>query len=569
MDLGPYHLEDILARGGMAEIWRARLREPVEGVPEGALAVKRLFPSLVSDPDFVEMFRDEAALVLMFDHENVVRTYALFDESPAGQPHEIALVMELIDGPSIGRSQKALASVDEPLTVRESLTVGVQLARALAYVHDLRLDDGRPLAIVHRDISPQNVLLARRPGGKSCVKLIDFGVARAAQRLTHTKTGVLKGKVQYMAPEQVLGDGVDHRADQFATGVLLWELLTGRQLFGARSDVRVLEQVTQVDALPPSLIDEAIPKSVDAVILRALSFRKEERFAKSADFAWALEQCLQEVGGPVDIDALIDRSEEAIDRSDVGTEGVARTRVIHTDPARDVDGGDDFDPGERSKPALMSSGWPVVVGGGLAISALVAGLLASMTPTGSTVIAPVGPLSHVDAGPSAEGLEARLQQARPHPCRTELLDELFDRPSLSQQALGDIAVDAERCIELGAQAETRRVELLKKKKLDPPPWPKKKKRTVSVKKARANELSARGALALDVGETERARRLLEESLRLDPTRTQDHRLLAEAWRRLGDAPRAAVELRIYLKAAPASKERERLVRYLARNDLAL
>jgi len=203
--LGPWLLEERLARGGMAEVWRGRAAHPTFGLTlpnDGVVCLKRLDPTLTGDPDFVEMFRDEARLVLQLAHKNVVQTFALYDDNPGGQPQELLLVMEQIQGPSLARLVKALSQEHQtPPTVLESLTMVSQLARALHHVHILSDDDGSAMQIVHRDVSPQNLLLDQHNGGR--LVLIDFGVARAASRLTRTRVGTLKGKAAYMAPEQV------------------------------------------------------------------------------------------------------------------------------------------------------------------------------------------------------------------------------------------------------------------------------------------------------------------------------------------------------------------------------
>ncbi len=315
--LGDFVLAERVARGGMAEVWRAR-------GPDGAVVcIKRLDPSLRSDVDFIEMFRDEAALVLDLDHENIVKMYELIDTDD-----ELAQVMEFVDGPSLARIRSAV----EEFSIEEALQISIYLARALFHAHTRTRDgipDGAPLHIVHRDVSPQNILVDK--GGH--LKLVDFGIAKAAQRLTRTQAGTLKGKLSYMAPEQARGGPLDHRADQFAAGILAWEMLTGRRLFGGRNELLILEQVQKSDPVPPSTVKRSIPRSIDKAVLRALRWHPEERFPDMAAFERALQACLVEVEprGHFDLAPLVARTlaNEPIEKTAAkAQQGAQRTRVI-------------------------------------------------------------------------------------------------------------------------------------------------------------------------------------------------------------------------------------------------
>jgi serine/threonine protein kinase len=569
LHLGPWILEERLARGGMAEVWRGRLASGPGNKKGGGdvVCIKRLDPALTNDPDFVEMFRDEARLVLGLDHDNVVKTWALYDDNPGGQPQELLLVMDLVDGPSLARLTKALEHQQAPPpSLAESLTIALQVARALHHVHKF-FDDGEALGIVHRDVSPQNLLLDRR--GR--VVLIDFGVARAASRLTLTRKGTLKGKAAYMAPEQVRGDVVDARVDQFATGVVLWELLCHRALFAGTNEIRVLEQIERADVVPPSVvasIDPRVAKDVDALVLRALSFSKEQRFADMAALASSLSSILSVLGGPADLVPLVQRGLTAIETSGQASEQPTRTRVMQADPDRAAaDDDDDAAAAQRSKKKRARSGGPALVAGALVVSAVVGVAVVAATSGGAPTAESVAVVVDVDrTSLRASGLENRLLRAPSHPCRTELLDELFDRQSLGP-LLDAIAVDVDACVALATGAPDLRTLLEKKRLLEPPAT--KKKATAKQKIARLNELTRRARLALDAGRSDVARAFLEEVVSADPARVDEKRLLAEAYRRQGELALAAVELRAFLALRPQSPERPRLIRWMKKNDLPL
>jgi serine/threonine-protein kinase len=353
--IGDYQLISRVARGGMAEVWTARrIGRPVH---EPLLCIKRLDPSLKNDIDFVEMFRDEASLVLDFDHDNIVKVFELIDDG-----EELAMVMELVDGPSLSKARTALEMQVGPgaeaFGVDEALQIAIYLCRALHHAHT-RTRHGEPLRIVHRDVSPQNVLLTT--DGR--LKLVDFGIAKATQRLTRTHAGELKGKCSYMAPEQVRGEPLDHRADQFAAGILLWEMLTGRRLFSGRNEVLILEQVARSDAVPPSSVKRGIPKSVDRAVLRALGWHADERFADMAAFEAALQRCLDEwvgqdlpsgiaPGSTVDLSILVGRAARAPVQSE---SGAMRTRIIANATTVEADDRSNDDPSEPSLAERLES----------------------------------------------------------------------------------------------------------------------------------------------------------------------------------------------------------------------
>src|SRR5271166_4339284 len=243
--LGPYELLRRIATGGMAEVYVARRAGP-HGFQK-TMAVKRILPQYARDADFVAMFVDEARVCARLTHPNIVQVFD-FGE----QDGELYMAMEFVDGTTGARVIRAAASLDQgevPLDV--CLHVALSILRALDYAHSARDDAGKPLALVHRDVSPGNVLIDR----SGAVKLTDFGIARAAEIERRTDAGQLKGKLGYMSPEQVLGRELDARSDIFTMGIVLGEMLILRPLFGGGKELDVLIRIRDADLTP---IDRAV-----------------------------------------------------------------------------------------------------------------------------------------------------------------------------------------------------------------------------------------------------------------------------------------------------------------------
>jgi eukaryotic-like serine/threonine-protein kinase len=276
---GRYILEERIAMGGMAEIFRARLT--TEGF-EKRVCIKRILPHFLEDEDFVTMFRDEARTAAKLQHANCVHVFDFGEVQGT-----LFLAMELIDGSDLRRILEASRKKRVPLEIGEAVQIGIDVCRGLHHAHTL-VENGRPLGVVHRDVSPHNVLVSR--AGE--VKVTDFGIARAAERATHTSTGMVKGKIAYMAPEQAQGLEFDHRLDQFATGVVLWEMLTGLRLFTGENDAAILKKILACDIAAPSSIRKEVPSILDEVVLKALAAAPEDRYQDMRHFELALSRVL-------------------------------------------------------------------------------------------------------------------------------------------------------------------------------------------------------------------------------------------------------------------------------------
>ncbi len=278
--LDRYEILAELASGGMATVYLGRL--PGAGGFERLVAIKRLHPHLERDTSFVSMFLDEARIAARIRHPNVVSTLEI-----GTAERGYFLVMDYVEGPTLSRLLSKAAQVGDRIPTKVALRILHDTLSGLHAAHELTDEQGKPLHIVHRDVSPQNVLI----GTDGTSRITDFGVARAMNRLSHTSTGQLKGKLGYMAPEQARGEEVDRRADLFAAGIMLWEVLAGRRLFKGRSetDAETLHRVLQMEIPPVATQNPDVTAALDAVLLRALDRDLSRRFATAADFVDALE----------------------------------------------------------------------------------------------------------------------------------------------------------------------------------------------------------------------------------------------------------------------------------------
>ena len=279
---GQYELMELIATGGMAEVYKARMRG-VEGFQK-IVAIKRILPHLTDNDDFVTMFIDEAKLAAQLQHPNIIHIY---DLGKIERSYYIA--MEYIDGKDLRSILRSLEEKGRHLPLGLALFIGARLAAALDYAHRKKDLQGKAMVLVHRDVSPQNVLISF----DGDIKLCDFGIAKAASKASHTRAGALKGKLQYMSPEQAWGKDLDNRSDIFSLGLVLYEMATGRKAFQGDSELSILEQVRVPQLEPPRTIDPTVPADVAQVIMKALSEKREERYQTAADFAAALDDLLQ------------------------------------------------------------------------------------------------------------------------------------------------------------------------------------------------------------------------------------------------------------------------------------
>ncbi len=279
--MGRYALYGEIASGGMATVHIGRLLGPV-GFAR-TIAIKRLHPQYAKDPEFVSMFLDEARVAARIQHPNVCATLDV-----VATQGELFLVMEYLQGETLSRMIRAVRNRGEIIDPRIAVCVMAQTLHGLHAAHEAKSERGEALNIVHRDISPQNVLVGR----DGVTKVLDFGVAKAAGRFHTTREGNVKGKLPYMSPEQLRGQAVDRQTDIYAAAVCLWEALTARKLFKGDNEGSVLEQVLFGPIDPPSRWVPSVPPQLDALVMRGLDREKTKRFATAREFALALERAL-------------------------------------------------------------------------------------------------------------------------------------------------------------------------------------------------------------------------------------------------------------------------------------
>ena len=239
--LAQYQILGRIALGGMAEVYKAVSRG-VEGF-EKVVAIKRILPHVAEDEEFITMFKDEARIAAQLQHSNIAQIYELKSEGET-----FYIVLEYVPGKDLRAIFEHGRTVKRPMPLAQACYVIMQVCEGLEYAHNKKDRHQRPLGLIHRDVSPPNVLVSY----EGEVKLIDFGVAKAAGRASQTQAGILKGKFGYMSPEQVRGATIDRRSDVFSLGAVLWEILCNQRLFQAETDFATLEKVRTVNVDPPS-----------------------------------------------------------------------------------------------------------------------------------------------------------------------------------------------------------------------------------------------------------------------------------------------------------------------------
>lgn len=278
---GKYLLLQRVSVGGMAEVFKA--------LPQNAtridqiIAIKRILPNIAEDNEFIGMFIDEARVAGLLTHPNVCRIYEL---GRVGDDHYIA--MQFLWGRDLLKVMNRFKKAGQPIPPPMAAYIAAKACAALHYAHFKCDPQGEPLGIIHRDVSPQNIIV----GYAGNVKLIDFGVARAATQSQKTQAGILKGKFGYMSPEMIRGLPIDHRSDVFAMGICLHEALTASRLFYGETDFATLELVRDARVVPPSAKEPGVPAALDQIVLTALARDVEHRYATAQELQFALEHFL-------------------------------------------------------------------------------------------------------------------------------------------------------------------------------------------------------------------------------------------------------------------------------------
>jgi serine/threonine-protein kinase len=274
--LGSYQLVAEIGRGGMADVFLA-LAPPVQGKRK-QVVIKQLRKDVMEDDDFRAMFLDEARLAMKLNHPNVVTTFEVGNEEDT-----YFIVMEFLDGQPLSRIRRHARKNGAPAPLGIYLRVFADVLSGLHYVHELKDAEGVPLGVVHRDVTPQNVFVTY----DGCAKVVDFGIAKARARQVETRIGVVKGKLSYIAPENVRGEPIDRRSDIFSVGVMLWEAAAGKRFWQGLDELAIYQRLVDGEIAPsPAGVDP----EVFAVIARALSPDPKDRFATAAEMQAALER---------------------------------------------------------------------------------------------------------------------------------------------------------------------------------------------------------------------------------------------------------------------------------------
>lgn len=273
VELGRYTLLRRIAAGGMAEVYAARI-EGIEGF-EKKVAIKKILPQFSMNKRFIDMIVDEAKIAVTLTHPNIAQVYELGLDSET-----YYIVMEYVDGRPLNRLlQKVDIGGTEKLELEHAVHIVGEVAKGLHHAHIQKDARGNPLNIIHRDVSPQNILLSY--AGQ--VKLIDFGIARAAGRIAQTSAGVIKGKLRYLAPEIAVGEEPDARADVYCCGIVLFELLTGEAMFAPRTDLEAIEMASKALVRSPRLSNPEVPKDLEDIVMKSLRRERHERYASAKE----------------------------------------------------------------------------------------------------------------------------------------------------------------------------------------------------------------------------------------------------------------------------------------------
>lgn len=388
---GRYEIVRRIGVGGMGEVYfawaygAARTRKPV--------VVKVLRGEMLSEPGALEMFVEEGRLSLNLSHSNVLQ---VFDFGKADDRYFMA--MEYVDGFHLGELKRRAGGT---LEVDLACFIAMEVCLGLDYAHRLRSDEGKPLHIVHRDVTPTNVLISR----EGEVKLADFGIARATGRSQHTQAGQIRGKVRYMSPEAARGEPLDGRSDLFSLGAILFELLTGRRVFDAKGGREaVLQQIVSGQVPPPSSVADEVPKSLDAVVLKSMAFKREDRYPDAFAMHRAIEEGCRAAGLHPSRGRFLEflRELDAADAAAEANSWASNGSAIRPDaipgvtPADARQGALTITPArQRSTPATPSTAAPFT-------PVPIVSAPVSMA-TGAVGAPPVWPVGEVPAGPTAAG----------------------------------------------------------------------------------------------------------------------------------------------------------------------
>lgn len=439
-----YRVIERLESGGMAEVFRGEA-ESLAGFKK-QVAIKRVLPHLAQNEKFIRMFLDEARLCARLNHANIVQ---VFDIGHVENTYFI--VMEFVDGVNLKAVIEYMKKRNQPMPIGAAVFITMQVCSGLHYAHELTDADGNPLHIVHRDVSPPNVLISKR--GE--IKLTDFGLAKAAMQVEKTDPGVVKGKFSYLAPETAMGKEADAQADIFAVGIILWEMLAGRRLFLGDSDYQTVKLVQQANVPSLRKINPEVPEDLEAIVMRALAKDKSQRYRTAEQLAKDLAQFMsahQIAVTNFDIAKIVREvleEKKAQARKEGKRDGSIIDKLIQEELLRFTSLGD-FDADLGSKPldvaAIDEGAKPLDVGQFEDLGNLARDVLGDFDPTAARGTSgwrqPGLETSSANLAEELEGEDLSPPQSPPH-----VLDSLQSRqgerqsaPRMSQPQVGSVAL---------------------------------------------------------------------------------------------------------------------------------
>jgi serine/threonine-protein kinase len=389
--MGKYQVSECIGRGGMAEVFLAR-QEGIGGF-EKLVALKRIYPHLLHDESFIEMFLAEARIAASLQHPKIVQILDIESDDDG-----FFIVMEYLAGESLGYIFETLSEEGDRVPPEMVCRIGSDVATGLQIAHDASDAEGQPRPVVHRDVTPSNILVTFAGD----VKVLDFGVAKAIKRKATTDKGVMKGKTSYLSPEIIAGDPIDARADIFQLGIVVHEMLTGKQLFRGDTVPDVIQAITESEIPLPSSVVPGLPDELDQVVLKALSRNPSERYQTAEDFAQALDTVGSSLGESVSARMLSkwmhstfpDRVQQkrrlrkiALDHQ-ASVADKPRSFPVESDglPTRDQMTVNERRP-KKTEP-VGASMLPRLVGGGAVVLALAVGLFFWLSDSGPRSVSP-------------------------------------------------------------------------------------------------------------------------------------------------------------------------------------
>ena len=281
---GKYLLLDNIATGGMAQLFLAKIMG-IQGF-EKLIAIKMILPHFAQEKELVSSFIDEAKLAALLNHQNIVQIYDF-----GSMEESYFISMEYLFGKDLRSTWHKAKEKDRPISLENALYIISRACSGLSYAHELKDFQGKPLNIIHRDISPQNIFVTYQGD----VKILDFGIAKAASQSTVTQFGMIKGKVAYMSPEQAAGKAIDQRSDLFSLGILLYELVTQNRMFTGESTMQILTRVREGQYDAPESVSAGLPAKVYAIINHAIAKEPEQRYQSCGEMLADLEECMAEL----------------------------------------------------------------------------------------------------------------------------------------------------------------------------------------------------------------------------------------------------------------------------------